>query len=313
MNKILFLYTDPSDKEDLLLAAKAVRVVLRKFRKSASVSLFNIDTSPACRNEVKKILLEKVSDSDCIMFCGKKKNTVEEILFFKDCFGIHSSVYFSSGKRICYPVSVCLCKEKEGILESITQTDISAIEKTVKLAISSFSTKKELLLCTDSEKDEDFIICKEFEKSMANTREFSVEFLDFDEMISSFTGKIPSYDVILTTHNNARILATHINALNKFPAGYTVLYGDNVRIFKREVLPYEEFSNLSYASCLIACANMIENELDLKNAGICLRKAVTLTLEKCCFESRQDFQKHLLIEINAPIRHRKVKTNEGDN
>ena len=313
MNKILFLYTDPSDKADLLLASDAVKSVLRKFRKSAVISFFNIDLSPTCLSEVKKLLAERVSDSDAIMFCGKKKENNKETLLFKECFGIHSAEYFSSGKCICYPISIHSASVNESTLRETGLTDISAIEKAVKLATNSAATKKELLLCTNSEKESDRIIYNEFENSMAYARGFSVEHFDFDEMICVFAKKVPSYDVILTTYNNARILATHINALNRFPVGYTVLHGDNVRIYKKEFLPYEDFSNLPYASCLIACANMLENELCFKNAGVQLRKAVTQTLEKCFYEARHDFQKHLLIEINKPIRHRKVITNEGNN
>lgn len=312
MNKILFLYTDSSEKENLRLTSDAVRAVLRKFRKSSEILHFNVDLSLTCRNEVKKLLSEKLSDFSCIMFCGKKKTNNEEISLLKECFNIHSATYFSSGKCICSPVPVQSVRKKDDIIEEITVTDVAAIEKTVKLAINS-ATTKELLLCTDSEKEADRLIFRELENSIPDSRGLSVEHFDFDEMISDFLEKIPSYNVILTTDTNARIMAKHINSLNKFPAGYTILHGDNVRIYKKEALPYENLSNISYASNLLACAGMLENELGFKNAGVHLRKAVTRALEKSCFESKSDFQKHLLIEINTPIRHRQVKTNESNN
>ena len=313
MNNILILYTDPNEKSDLVLSSQALKAVFRKFRKSISVSLLNIDLSPSCRSEVKKLIESDAAKADCIMFCGKQNELNEETLFLKDCFKTHSAQYFSSGKCICYPVTTYSVKESEGIIDTVSHTDISAVEKAAALAINSASFAKELLICTDTEKDSDKFIYNEFINSMASARGFSVEHFDFAKMLSVLSEKIPSCNVILTVQDIARILAMHINALNKFPTGYSVFHGDKVRIYKKAFLPCEDFSNISYASLLIGCAGMIENELGFKNISIQLRKAVTRSLEKCAFESKHDFQRHLLIEINSPIRHRQVKTNEGNN
>lgn len=313
MNKILFLYTDTAEKTELALASEVLNTVLRKFRKNAEISLFNIDLSPSCRDKVKKLICEKASAADGVMFCGKKIDTDEETALFSECFGIHSFQYFSSGKCILYPQTIHSSRIKDGIIEESRKTDICAIEKSVKLAINMAMQKKELLLCTDSEKEADRMIYNEFLNSMAKTQSINSEHLDFNEMIPVLAEKIPSADVILTTRDNARIIALHINALNKFPAGYSVYHADAIRIYKKEAIPFPEFSNLSYAGFLIALGSMLENELGFKNIGFHLRKSVSRTLEKCCYERKTDFQKHLLIEITKPLRHRKVKTNEGNN
>lgn len=313
MNKILFLYTDPAEKSELTLASEILRAVFRKFRKNAEISLFNIDLSPTCRDKVKKLVCEKVSSAEGVMFCGKKNCTDEEIALFSDCFGIHSFQYFSSGKSILFPIVLRSSLLKEGIIEESLKTDISAIEKTVNLAINAAMKKKELLLCTDSEKEADRMIYNEFLNSMGNAQNINSEHLDFNEMIPVLATKSPSADTILTTRDNARIIALHINALNKFPAGYSVYHADAVRIYTKESIPFPQFSNLSYAGLLIALGSMLENELGYRNIGFHLRKSVSQTLEKCCYESSSDFQKHLFIEITKPIRHRKVKTYEGDN
>lgn len=313
MNKILFLYTDPSCKTDLLLASDAVRAVLRKFRKSASFSLFNIDYSPFCMKEVRARLSESISASDAIIFCGKRNESIQDFSLLKEYLSLHSAQYFSSGKCICFPAATYSVTEKDGIVEEVTRTNINDVKKAAVLAINSAMHKKGLLLCTDSKKEADELIYNAFENVPADIRGISVEHFDFEEMLSVLLYKVPSYDVIFTTQDKAGIFASHINSLNKFPASYTVLHGDSLRIYKREFLPYEDLSNLPYASCLMCCASMIENELGFKSAGMQLCKAVTRTLEKCAFESRTEFQKHLLIEINKPIRHRQVKTNESNN
>ena len=309
MNKLLFLYTDPSEKADLLIMTEALKAVFRKFRKSVAFSFLNIDFSPFCRSEMKKRFCESVSEADGIMFFGRRKDADEETLFFKECSDIHSIQYFSSGKCICYPVTVHSSSTSDNsFVEEISRTDLSSVEKTAKLAISCAMKKKELLLCTDTTKEADRIIYNEFTNSMNNTRGLDIEHFDFDEFISMFSVKIPSSDVILTTQGNVRVIASIINSLNKFPAGYSVYHSSNQRIYKREFHPYDGISNISYAGALIACGSMIENELGFKNAGVHLRKAVAQALEKCCYSSKSDFQNNLLFEIASPLRNRRMKT-----
>lgn len=313
MNKILFLYTDQSEKADLILAADAVRTVLRKFRKNAVFSFVSIDLSLPCRSKLKKILSDITSDTGCAMFCGSKNTLSEELRLFSECFNTNSAQYFSSGKCICYPLTLYSAEKSDICIKENSNTDICAIEKAVSLSLKEAKQRKELLLCTNTEKETDRLIYSEFINTMADTQGISVEHFDFDEMIYSLTEKLPSCNVILTTQDKARIIAIHISALNKFPTGYTVFHGEKLKIYKKEIFPYGDFSNIPYASFLIACGTMLEKELGYKNAGMHLRKMAARTLEKCCFESRTDFQKNLLLEINKPLRHREGKTNEGDN
>ncbi len=314
MNKILFLYTDLSEKSYFKLFENALKAIFKKFRKSASVEFFRLDLSLGCFDKTKALLKDKLSDCDGILFCGSWEDDFSENLFFRECFDIHSKLCFSSGKCVISPLSVSSVVTSDGTLKEEYFTDFSFLEKTVQTAVTTAKARKnELLLCTDSKSAVDRAIYKEFENSMSIARTCEVEHIEFDELICTFAKEIPSFDVLLCPENKADIITLHTLALNKFPVSQSILCADTIRVYKKETLTSGRFSNLSYASMLISLSALIEAELGLNSMGMHLRKAVLRTVEKCCYEDRHSFQKHLLFEIYSPIRKRKVKTNGSNN
>ncbi len=313
MNKILFLYTDFSIKQYLVLFSKTLKTISKRFRKNIPADFLLLDLSPSCLQKTKDAVKNKSIQSS-ILLCGKRGSICQETALFKETLSVHSSMYFSSGKCIISPlgektVSVC-----DGFLKEEYSTDFSSVEKATKLAISSAKNRKnKILLCTDSANESDRIIYNEFANSMSDARSLDVEHIEFDELICTFAKEIPAFDVVLCPEDKAEIIAMHVAALNSFPIGYSILVGDDIRIHKKETVLSGEFSNLSYGAMLITLADILETDFGLKSAGVHLRKAVIHTLEKCCYEDKEVFQKHLTIEINSPIRKCKVKMNESDN
>ncbi len=310
--EILFLYENISHKNTLLLCEEVIKSVLRKFRKSASITYRQIDFSESCREKIKKILKNDVSRCDGVLYYSDKN--AEETEFFNDCFNVYTVQYLSGNHSIISPAVSTEVKKVDDAITKTISTKAGDIEKAVSLALNfSKERSKRIIICTDSKDVSDRLFCKEVENHLANTREYEITHFEFDELIYTFTKRIPALDAILCPPDKASCIKMHINSLNKFPLSYNILHAEACRIYKRDIFPYEEFSNLSYASLLISAENLLEKELGFKSAGMHLKKAVRLAVEKCYSESIDEFQAEVIRNINTPIRNRQVKTNDSDN
>ncbi len=314
MNKILLIYSDISEKSSVTLLEDALKTVLRKFRKSVSFSSLHLDLAPSCRSSMKEILAQRVADSDGILWFGKKEQLTQEEAFAQECFEAHAKQYFFGGKCICTPFSLHKTDLNNDAVSVSIETPLSNIKCAVKIAIDAAKKRsRKILLCTDTESPYDTMLCKKTENSLSDTRSLNIDYYDFDELTYILSREVPPCDSILCSGDKAHLIAVSMNALNKFPVGYTVWHCEKTRIFKREFLPYEEHTNLLYSSMLIAAGNMLVKELGFTSAGAHLKKAVALTLEKCFSEETATFHKQLLFEINMPIRNRQVNRNDSDN
>ena len=312
MNKqILFLYTNPSQKSTLLFLEEAIKSVFRKFRKGICVKYRLIDFSASCREAVKKILAEDINSTDGILYYG---DTYGETEFFKDSLCAFSVQYFSGNHSIFSPVSLEEAKRTDSVITNTSSTDIADIEKTVFQALDEAKSRnKSVIICTDSHSKSDSLLYDGIENCLANTREYDITHYEFGELIYTFTRSIPQFDAIICSMDKADVIKMHINSLNKFPLAYSILYTDKCRIYKREAVPFEDLSNLSYASLIVAAGNMIEKELGYKSIGQHIKKSARLAIEKCCYTEKAEFQKEVLMQINTPLRNRRVKANESNN
>ncbi len=313
-SKILFLYRDPYEKRMIELCQGALKTVFRKFRKSVECSLLQLDLSPSFFNSMKDLLKKRVSENDCIIFIGKPEDSFKEDCFFQKCFALYSRQYFSSGKCICSPLDTVTIAKDDSFLTQTIVTDITSISETARLAVSAaLSRKKTLLLCTDTQSERDAFVFNAFSDALSIARKIRVEHTALDEIMYAMALSLPGFDTVLTTDAIAHILVMNINSLNKFPASYSIYHCKNLRIYKKEALPYDTLSNLSYASLLVSCSAAIESELGFKGLCAHLKKSAVLTLEKCADSDIDDFQKLLISQLNVPLRNRQVKHNENNN
>ncbi len=311
-NEILFLYRTQSQKRTLNLCHEAIKSVLRKFRKSVSAEYCEVDFSLSCRKQIKESLSKEVQSSDGILYYGDSNG--KEWEFFDDCFTAYSHQYFSGNHSISSPFTLEFSERADDFIRKTATTKTADVEKTITIALNTAKERsKRVIICTDSKNESDRILYEEIENHLANTRGYDITHYDFDELIYTFTKSIPQFDTIVCSQDKASIIKMHINALNRYPLAYSILHTDRCRIYRHEPLPFEDFSNLSYASLLVSAGNMLEKEFGFKSAGLQLKKAVRLAIEKCYSENIAEFQKELLRQINTPIRNRQVKTNDSEN
>ena len=226
----------------------------------------------------------------------------------KDVFGIHATAHHISGRTICYPEnkkSVQNCEETLIHTEVYSKENIKSVTQiALKLAKAQ---RRSLSICLQPSNELDSLFLREAEYSLGKEKHIASQHISLDEIIALCVKTIPAFDVVLTLGEYARIIAMHLNSLPEIPAGFIVSHAEKIKIFRRQLLPCDEISNLHLFSSVIALASIFENELEMRSAGTWLKRAVSLAFEKGACDTPDGFIKKVTDEINSPIRKRKAK------
>ena len=201
MNKrILFLYSLPKQKSQILRCEAAFKAILRKFRQTGIFSYLQIDTSPTCREKMVEILKSSIKISNAVIFYGDIQSANQDALFIKEVFGEVTQERFLAGRCICSPLCDEISSIKDDAISESTVYHLSQIKKAVSLAVSEAKKKKHnLTVCTQSESGASRLIFREFEYALGKERNISASHIDFDEMLLCSMGHYPFPDVVLTT------------------------------------------------------------------------------------------------------------------
>jgi len=225
----------------------------------------------------------------------------------KDVFGIYATSHHISGRTICYPENSETVQDCDGKLIHTEVYSKENIEKATHISqMLAKAQRHSLTLCLKSGEVDSFFL-REAEYSLGKEKHINTSYISLDEMIALCVKTVPSFDVVLTLQSYAHLIAMHLNSLPDIPAGFMVSYAEKLRIFRRQILPYEEVSNLYLYSSILAIASIFEMELGMKSAGAWLRRALSLAFEKKGLDSPDSFIKRVTDEINVPIRKRRTK------
>lgn len=306
--KILFLYSTQKHKAQLQLCESVFKAILRKFRKSALFSYMQIDLSPSQRTLMKDILVKELSRYDAVFINGDMETLCLHNDFIKDVLSPFSTEHYAAGRVIFFPEDSVNTEQSD---DAVTQIHICLKENIAKAAKESAKAAKErkktIAICTQAGCCADNIFLREAEYALAKERHLDIEHIYLDEMISLCMKTIPSFDVVLTSKQYAKIIAMHLNSLPNSPTGYFKSHTEHGRIYHRQVLPHEEMNNTPLASATLAFAAILENELKMKSAAGWLRRAVSLAYEKCACALKEDFIHEVICEIEIPMRKQRVK------
>ena len=312
--KIVFVCSDQSSKKELELCLEALKAVLRKFRKSANFSFVTLDLSSNFYEASKKKALALKEKYDAILWNLKKDNLRMEQSFIRDCFSCTARQSALGGVSIFSPVfkSYDSTTENEYTKTMVYQT--SAIRHCAYLSAEYAQGRtKSVLVCTDTYKKEDSLLYTELENELGGRRNFHTEHYTFDEMIYSLLRRLPICDSILTTDEKADVLKAHLVSMHDYPTAFSVWHSQNVKVYMKDFVAYDEISCCAYASLLLAAAELLINDLSFQSAGAWLRRCTSLTLNDCPSKTVFDFQNRLLYEINTPIRKRQAKEIDSKN
>lgn len=303
--KILFLYFSPRQKSELEKCEKVLKVLFRKFRKSAVFSYMQADISQSCRQLFREKLYEEMHKNDAIFISGDISEEEKNVVL-RDILGEYAEAHFLKGCVICHPPSYFTSdKNDENIVctHTIKRKEIEqAIDTATKLALQR---KRKLTVCVEDGAGTliENAVFDSFDKSLHLERKI----LPFDEAIYICMKSIPTLDVVLSTEQVATILKMHIShtGTTNFPGGYSVIYTEKGKVYTRQVHPFEALDNSVLFSVLLAFSAVLEKELNMKNAADWLRRASSVSFDTHRSTDADDFIQKVISEIEKPMRIRK--------
>ncbi len=305
---ILFVYSDILQKKTFEQCEFILRAALKRFRKRADFTYMQFDFSPLGYALSEQMLLSKIRCFDAVIWDCSQNSLENELNFAVKSLGVFGASHLSGGSFIISPLSSRKVSFDDDILSASYSLSRENIQKTALLAANITKRQKSTLtLCCDFENTHcGKILCREFENALSAAGRIEINELSYNEFLWNCAASVPNFSVLLTGEKEAQIAHLNLCALKKLPTGYTVWHADNLRLYRREILPYEQMNNYPLASLLLACAQAIAAELGYENVGTRLKKCVSLALEKCAAHSRQDFINEVIFLINARIRKNRV-------
>lgn len=312
--KILFLYSMQRHKTQLQLCESVLRATLRKFRKSALFSYMQIDLSSSQHTLMKELLVKEINRHDAVFMSSDMEIESLQNEFIKDVLSPFATEYYAAGRMICFPEDSVNTGQSD---EAVTKTQICPKENIKRAAQLSAKAAKErrrnITICTQAGCPADSIFLREAEYALAKEKHLDTMHIRFDEMILLCMKTIPSFDVVLTSKQYAQIIIMHLNSMSDAPTGYIKKHTDCGLIYHRQVLPHEEMSNTPLSSAILSFAAIFESEFKMKSAADWLRRAVSLSLEKCPCTTEENFVREVIRQIETPIRRQRVKQYESKN
>lgn len=313
-NNILFIYSDSSEKSLIEECVIILKAVFKRFRQKLTFSKFFFDYASCARSEALEKLLLAIKNADAVVWDCPSAVLEEELNFAVKNLGMCAQVSHLNGRSIVSPLfSRTLVRDESSFSHSLFISK-KAAEKSALLAVTLAKTaERRIEVCTNFEHSSyGKMLCDIFTDTLTDVRGIDISFISYSELIWKTSQQFPSFGVLLAGEQESFVAFMNMCALKKLPSGYTVWHGENMRIYKRAVLPYEELSNFTLASILYCCAAMIANELSLENISAHIKSCTSLALEQCANFSTEDFKSSILFHIQKPIRNRQVKTYEAD-
>lgn len=306
---ILFVYSDILQKETLEQCEVILKAALKRFRKRADITYMQFDFSPLGFALSEKKLLSAIKNSDAVIWDTFEVPRESELNLAVKNLGVFAEVHKVGASTLLSPLSERQVSFDSDILAETNSLCKENLQKTAKLAVTfSKQQKKAITLCFDYENTlYGKILCREFEKALPLYGRIEMSELSYNEFLWKCASCVPDFPLLLTSEKDAEIVRLNLCALKKFPACYTIWHSDNLRIYKKESLPYEKMNNFPVAGLLIACAEAIDKELGYRNVGLHLKKCVALALEKYAFSPKEDFANEVLFLLNSRIRKKKEK------
>lgn len=305
--KILFLYSSEKQKTQLQMCEAVLRSILRKFRKSLLVSYIQTDNSPSCRDLMKDLLLRETPRHDAVLMSGDMASASSQEDFLKNMFGLCVTEHYTAGRMICYPENSVTTEQNDN---SVIKTSVCTKENIYKAAQFSAEAarrrKHSITICTQADSVYDNFFLRHTENALGKERHLDTEHIYLDAMVSLCMRKIPTFDIVLTTAEHAKIIAMHLSAMPNAPTGYLLRHTESIRVYQRQILPCEEMNNTAGASIILAYAAILENEFAMRSAADWLRRAVSLAFEQYACAEKEDFIREVIRKIEIPMRKRRV-------
>ncbi len=307
MNKrILLLYFNREQKAELTCCVGIFKALFRKFRISVSFDYLGLDTSPTCRQKMKALLCEKISQNDACLLCTDRELSEKERDFLYECTGLYSIMYQGMGISIFFPFERKECHVEEDFVSETLLCKTDHIKKCVSLCTDyALAKKKTVFVCTDNS-GADEILFEEFQRISSRHRYLGVSHMSRSEIIWHSAKYISQPCVIFADKSIADIVLMHTIAPQGIPSGYTLYHCECGRIYTNLYTPFSFENCLSMRLTLLAFAALIEDELKMKNAAFWLRQSVSSVFSKFDCKTKEELAEKAILAINMPMRKREI-------
>ena len=304
---ILFVYSDIIQKKTFEQCEFILGAALKRFRKRATFSYMQLDFSPLGFALSEKMLLSKIRSFDAVIWDCSQSHLENELNFAVKSLGVFGETRFCGGSFIFSPLASRRVLADSDTLSEEYCLPRENIKRTALLALSvAKRQKRALTLCCDFENTfYGKTLFREFENALATSGRIEIKELSHNEFLWNCAAAVPDFSILLTGEKEAQLAHLNLCALKRCPTGYIIWHADNLRLYRREALPYEQMNNYPLASILLSCAQATEAELGYENVGAHLKKCVSLALEKCGASPEQDSIKEVIFLINTRIRRKK--------
>ena len=303
-SKILFLYFNKKHKAELLKCESIIKSLFRKFRKSVVFTYVEIDTSLSCRDAFKDLIYKEIENSHAVLLKGDYESFNEEEIFFRDILPFSVAEYHSAGKVLFYPRTDKRTDISEDFITDVYSTSLENIQKATEICIKAVQNRKHTLsVCTQSENSTDTQLFQSLEDVNDKSLHINTEHISLEEIISLCIKTVPSFDVVLSREEVARLIGMHLDSGSRICSGFSVFHTEKGSVNMSKTTPGEEIDNSHFASVLLTFAHLIESELDMKNVAQWLRKSVAEAFETHSFTSFDEFSKKVVSEIQKPMRY----------
>ncbi|MBQ8391971.1 MAG: hypothetical protein IJX50_05495 [Clostridia bacterium] len=298
--RILLLYFTSEQKAELMCCVGVFKALFRKFRTSVSFDYLGLDTSPTCRQKMKALLCEKISQNDACLLCTDRELSEKERDFLHDATELYSTMYQSMGISVFFPFERKECHVEEDFVSETILCKTDHIKKCVSLCTDyALAKKKTVFVCTDESRADEMMF-EEFQRVSSKHRYLDTRHMSRSEIVWHSAKYISQPCVVFADKSIADIVLMHTIAPQSVPSGYTLHHCECGKIYTNIYTPFSFENCLSMKLTLLAFAALIENELKMKNAAFWLRQSISPVYCK----TKEELAEKAILAINEPMRKR---------
>lgn len=306
---ILLIASARESEEEVQFISTVIRRVMRKFRKPVRCSFLTHIVVGECRHSetARHIVAEEIIRHDAALWNCRSKAELADTELLRHELGIEAELHYIAGRCVvcpCYDSS----SEKTASLaaESLALSEKSAAFAVKRAYEKAAKRQKRIAVCTDETAYKtDAMLVRETELAARLMRDMETERFSSDEAIWKHLTVAPFTDVILAGIGCGRTLVLQLGASMRSPGGYVSCEGENMRVYRPELLPFAEYGNGRFARLALAAAAILENEAEAPAAAQWLRRCVGIADVRCAAASADEYRSELLRAVDDRIRNRR--------
>jgi len=299
-NRIL-LFSQSPHEGFLKLYEGILKAVFRKFRKTVIFS--RLPYVSVQEKKAYRIVKEEIERCDGILgACGDLSEECASAVL--EASKPYAKFHCCGRKAVISPVMGEEEKKEDRCVYAIKSLEYKNAENTVKAMIKSLKRKDATVVTDSGESPVNKMISSIAEEICLKTADIKLQKMSMEEIMWQCKN-IESFPDVFITGENERAATAFMCSLRPSLGGYIRYEGEKKSLYTAEKLPFSEITGSAALSAAMACAAMLENELEMQSAAEWLRRAAAISWEKCENPGEEAFLNEIITHINEKMRNRK--------